>query len=64
MKGSSLHQAGFYAWGPLFAAPAGFIPQALTCAVTLRGEQHRSVLRPGNRPRDRSCRVAADDAIP
>jgi peptide/nickel transport system substrate-binding protein len=34
MKGSSLHQAGFYAWGPLFAAPAGFAPQALTCPVT------------------------------
>jgi peptide/nickel transport system substrate-binding protein len=27
-------QAGFFAWGPLFAAPAGFIPSALSCAFS------------------------------
>jgi len=27
-------QAGFYAWGPNFASPSGFIPPGLGCAVT------------------------------
>jgi peptide/nickel transport system substrate-binding protein len=27
-------QAGFYAWGPGFPAPAGFIPSGLSCAET------------------------------
>jgi YVTN family beta-propeller protein len=27
-------QTGFYAWGPSFAAPAGFIPPGLGCAAT------------------------------
>jgi ABC-type transport system substrate-binding protein len=27
-------QVGFFAWGPLFAAPAGFIPSGLSCAAT------------------------------
>jgi peptide/nickel transport system substrate-binding protein len=32
--GAAQHiQVGFYAWGPLYAAPAGFIPPGLSCAA-------------------------------
>ena len=59
MKGSSLHQAGSAAPGGrcsrLQRLHHGFIPQALTCGVHVRGRANTaSILRTGNRPRDRS----------